>query len=75
MDPPKGDSNPFSFKTFMKRGEGPPPPAGTAAPKAKKSGSRKKGSVKKDAGETIPVLDEDSTGMVEPFPESQVVST
>lgn len=72
MDP-EGESNPFSFKTFMKRGEGPPPPAAAAASKTKQSGLRKKGSVRKDAGESLPVLDDSNTGMVQLFPRIQVV--
>ena len=63
--PDKSDPNPFSFKTFMKRGEGPaappPPPAGTK----KKSGVKKKGSAKKESGESLPGLEDDNTGKPE----------
>lgn len=65
MDAGKNESNPFSFKSFLKRGEG--PPAGTATSAAavsKKGGSRKKGSLKKDQGEPFPVLDEEDTGIM-----------
>lgn len=68
MDAGKSDSNPFSFKTFLKRGEGPPapgPPTAThsAAVTTKKGGSKKKGSLKKDQGEAFPVLDDEDQGI------------
>lgn len=67
MDKGKSDPNPFSFKTFLKRGEGGPPgppaaKAGAAAATTKKTGIRKKGSVKKDQGEVFPIVDDEDTG-------------
>ena len=52
MEAPKSESNPFSFKTFMKRGEGPGPPPAASAPggqqqqqqqQVKRGGTKKKG--------------------------------
>jgi hypothetical protein len=65
MDSGKSDPNPFSFKAFLKRGEGPaPPPTATAASSTKRSGVKKKakGSARKEPGESLPSLVDDGLG-------------
>ena len=61
MDAEKSDSNPFSFKTFLKRGEGPPPPASASKGTAKKGSGKKKGPGKKSQSD-VPFPDSDDIG-------------
>lgn len=50
MDAEKKDLNPFSFKTFMKRGEGPPAAPGPPGSSGGAGAGGKKGAKKKGAG-------------------------
>lgn len=61
MDDQKDESNPFSFKTFLKRGEGPPAaPAATKGKGTRKDGAKKKEQSKKD-GSAFPDSEEIGT--------------
>ena len=65
MEAPKGESNPFSFKTFIKRGEGPDPPPASASggqPQAKRGGTKKKG---KKAEQQSAAFQDGDTGRVD----------
>lgn len=59
----KNGSNPFSFKTFLKRGEGPPAPVSGDSAAAPSQTSTKKGSGRKKGGEKKTQID------VVPFPD------
>jgi len=60
------EANPFSFKAFIKRGEGPPASAQQTAAggvATKNSAARRKGSSKKTQSEDLPFPEEDDVGV------------
>lgn len=60
----KADPNPFSFKTFMKRGEVPaaPPPGSASAGQSTGKKGKKKSAGKTSQGESLPFPDVEEIG-------------